>query len=121
VATDIDPGALACARAHCDLDAHPVPIELSAAAPDHWGARFDLVVANILEEPLRLLAPALSRALSPTGVMLISGFTRLQAPGLHVCFENEGLVLDRDCAAGEWALLWFTSRRLPKPPPTVAD
>ncbi len=29
-------------------------LRLSAEAPDHWGARFDVVVANILEEPLRV-------------------------------------------------------------------
>jgi ribosomal protein L11 methyltransferase len=105
VATDIDPLALACARANCDLDAHPVPIALSSAAPDHWGARFDLVAANILEEPLRLLAPALRRALSPVGMLLISGFTRMQIPSLRVHYENEGLMLQRDSVVDEWALL----------------
>jgi len=107
VATDIDPVALDCARAHSDLDAHPVAIQFSAAAPDHWGARFDLVVANILEETLRALAPALCRALSPGGILLLSGFTRLQIPALRVLYEGAGLSLYRQSNADEWALLTF--------------
>ncbi len=110
VATDIDPVALACAKAHADLDAHPVEIHCSSAAPDHWGPRFGVVVANILEEPLRALAPALCRALSPQGVLLISGFTRPQTPALRVLYENHGLTLQRLSNADEWVLLAFTPK-----------
>jgi ribosomal protein L11 methyltransferase len=109
VATDIDPLALASARAHSDLDAHPVEIHFSPAAPDHWGARFDLAVANILEEPLRFLAPALSRALLPGGVLLLSGFTRLQVPALRLEYKNAGLTFVRHATLDVWALLMFAS------------
>jgi len=107
VGTDIDLGALDCAKAHADLDAHGVAIELSADAPDSWGARFDIVVANILEEPLRLLAPSLSRALSPGGALLLSGFTRPQAPALRALYERAGLTLVSETRRDEWALLMF--------------
>lgn len=109
VATDIDSTALSCAKAHADLDAHPVQIRFTSEAPDRCGARFDLVVANILEEPLRVLAPALCRALLPGGVMLLSGFTRLQVPALRVLYENAGLRFFRYSSLDEWALLTFTS------------
>ncbi len=108
VATDIDPAALAYAQEHSELDAHAVAIQFSTADPDHWGARFGLVVANILEEPLHLLAPALCRALAPGGILLISGFTRLQTPALRVVYESEGLRLERDSSLAEWALLAFS-------------
>jgi ribosomal protein L11 methyltransferase len=111
VGTDIDPHALALARTLCDLDRHPVDIHLSEAAPDAWGARFELVVANILEEPLRLLAPALARALVPDGVLLLSGFTRLQTPALRAHYENAQLTFVREAYLDEWALLMFTPRR----------
>jgi ribosomal protein L11 methyltransferase len=107
VATDIDPVALECARAHSELDAHHTTIQFSAEAPDHWGARFDLVVANILEETLRILAPALCRALSPGGILLLSGFTRLQIPAVRVLYEGAGMTMQRQSSAGEWALLAF--------------
>ena len=109
VGTDIDPLALSSAKAHVDLDAHPVEIQLSAEAPDYWGARFDLVMANILEGPLQVLAPALRRALVAGGVLLISGFTRPQVPALRVCYEKAGLTFVGQSSLEEWALLTFTS------------
>jgi ribosomal protein L11 methyltransferase len=105
--TDSDPAALAVAKAHCDLDSHGTEINLSANPPDCWGARFDLVVANILEEPLRYLAPALARALRPGGVLLLSGFTRLQIPALRLLYENEQLRFITQSHLDEWALLMF--------------
>ena len=107
VGTDIDPGALSSAKAHSDLDAHPVGIHLSLEAPDYWRARFDLVVANILEAPLRHLAPALRCALRPEGVLLLSGFTRPQAPALRVLYETAMLKFVRESRFDEWTLLMF--------------
>lgn len=110
VATDIDLGALDCAKAHAELDEHGVSIELSAEEPDHWGARFDLVVANILEAPLRELAPALCRSLAVGGTLLLSGFTRPQTPALRVLYESAGLTFVSESHRDEWALLMFERR-----------
>lgn len=107
VGTDIDPAALASANAHSALDAHEVEIHFSTAAPDQWGARFDLVAANLLEAPLRSLAPALSRALRPGGILLLSGFTRMQIPALRVVYEALGLSYVRHADLDEWTLLSF--------------
>jgi ribosomal protein L11 methyltransferase len=100
------------AQAHSALDAHAVDIQFSREAPDHWGARFDLVVANILEEPLRGLATQLSRALLPTGLLLLSGFTRPQTPALRVFYEGAGVTFVRESHLDEWSLLMFEN---PKP------
>jgi ribosomal protein L11 methyltransferase len=105
VGTDIDAGARTAAVANSALDAHSVGILVSAEAPDSWGARFDLVVANILEEPLRVLAPALGRALRENGVLVISGFTRVQVPAMRVCYGTMRVV--GEAQLGEWALLVF--------------
>src|SRR5579862_3514661 len=107
VGTDIDPLALARAEANSVLDTHPVKIHFSPEAPDYWGARFDLVVANILEEPLRHLAPALSRSLLPGGLLLLSGFTRPQTPALRVLYEKTGHIFVQDSRLDEWSLLAF--------------
>jgi ribosomal protein L11 methyltransferase len=109
VGTDIDAVVLSCAKAHADLDAHPVGIQFGSEAPDHWGARFDLVVVNILEAPLQALAPALCRALVPGGLLLISGFTRPQTPALRVLYESAGLTFAGNSSLDEWALLTFAS------------
>jgi ribosomal protein L11 methylase PrmA len=107
VGTDIDPAALSCARAHAALDDNPLTIELSSLAPDAWGPRFDLVVANILEGPLSLLMPALLRALAPGGLLMLSGFTRPQAPALRVLYERGGMKIRGQSSLDEWVLLTF--------------
>jgi ribosomal protein L11 methyltransferase len=103
--TDIDPVALACARAHSDLDAHPVAIHFGDEAPDHWGARFDLVIANILARPLQDLAAAVSRAVATSGVLLLGGFTRVEAPALRVAYRSAGMIVLSESHLQEWALL----------------
>jgi len=105
--TDIDPVALASANAHAALDAHGVEIHFGPEAPDHWGARFDLIVANILEAPLRSLAPALGRASRPGGTLLLSGFTRLQIPVLRTVYEHAGLTCVGHSELEEWTVLTF--------------
>ena len=107
VGTDIDPLALESARAHSVLEAHGAEIHYSSELPDHWGPRFDLVVANILEEPLRVLSPHLVRALQRGGTLLISGFTRLQAPVLRVTYERLGLTFAGSSDLEEWTVLMF--------------
>lgn len=105
VATDIDPQALQCARAHMALDHHPLDIPLSTDGPECLGERFDRVVANILEEPLRMLAPALHAALVPGGVALLSGFTRPQVPALRLVYERLGFGSDGETHREGWVLL----------------
>lgn len=107
VGTDIDAVALASARAHAALDAHDVAIHFGAEPPDHWGPRFDLVVANILQEPLTLLAPTIARALGSGGDLIVSGFTRPQVPALRVCYEREGFTFVTEAHLDEWVLLRF--------------
>lgn len=106
-ATDIDPMALAAARSDFALDHHSMEVDLSNRSPESWGTRFDLVVANILEGPLRELAPLLARALAPNGVLLLSGFTPLQIPGLRISFTTQGLRLVTESVQDSWALLMF--------------
>jgi len=107
VGTDIDPVALASAKAHSALDTPGVEIHFGPEAPDHWGARFDLVVANILEDPLKSLAPALVRALGQGGTLLLSGFTRLQIPALRTVYDHAGLICVGHSDLDEWTLLTF--------------
>jgi ribosomal protein L11 methyltransferase len=107
VGTDIDPRSLAAAVANSALDAHAIEIALGAEAPDHWGARFDVIVANILEEPLRVLAGSLQRALAEQGVLAISGFMRPQVPAIRVHYEGQGMRFVSGSHLDEWALLIF--------------
>lgn len=110
VGTDIDPIALASAKTNAALDNHPVELLVTNALPDHWGSRFDLIVANILEGPLRDLARPLSHALAPDGVLLLSGFTRLQVPALQVLYVQLGLTYLSVSYLEDWALLMLSQK-----------
>jgi ribosomal protein L11 methyltransferase len=106
-ATDIDPIALQTARENALLDHTPIPIIITNAAPDFWGARFDLVIANILKATLCALAPALIAALAPGGTLMISGFTPLQLPALKTVYTRSGVIFEQDARLDEWALARF--------------
>jgi ribosomal protein L11 methyltransferase len=107
VGTDIDPDALLAARSNSSLDSHPLEIHILNAPPQKWGPKFNLVIANILEEVLRELAEGLAEALAPGGILLVSGFTRLQVPRLKVAFSSYGLTAENEAYLEEWAVLMF--------------
>ncbi|MEP7208013.1 MAG: 50S ribosomal protein L11 methyltransferase [Casimicrobiaceae bacterium] len=75
---DIDPQAVLTSRANA---ARNGVRDATFATPDALpeGATFDVVVANILANPLVLLAPALARRVRPGGALLLSGVLAGQA------------------------------------------
>jgi len=54
-------------------------------------APFDLVLANILADPLIELAPALTDALAPTGRLVLSGFLDRQVAVVEDAYRRRGL------------------------------
>ena len=79
-AVDIDPAAVETTRRQRlgqrgDACAPARPTSLGAE-------RFDLVLANILATPLKLLAPLLSSRLAPAGTLVLSGILGSQADGV---------------------------------------
>ena len=74
--TDVDPQALIAAAANARLNR----VECAFAAPDALPATpYDIVMANILTNPLRLLAPALTQRVAPGGRIVLSGILVDQA------------------------------------------
>lgn len=77
---DIDPQAIESARYnsernHCEI-AYYLPEQFAGSAHDH---RFDIVVANILSSPLKLMAPMLAGRVAPGGALVLSGILARQA------------------------------------------
>jgi ribosomal protein L11 methyltransferase len=80
VGVDIDPQAIESARYnsernHCEIDYY-LPEQFSHPAQDRT---FDIVVANILSSPLKLMAPILAGRVAPGGSLVLSGILVRQA------------------------------------------
>jgi ribosomal protein L11 methyltransferase len=69
------------------------------------GAPYDLVVANILANPLIELAPGLARALAKNGNAVLSGLLRTQEKDVLAAHEAVGLVLDFRLRLNDWSVL----------------
>lgn len=76
--------------------AHPA---LAEAAP------FDLIVMNILAEPLLALAADAAQALAASGVMILSGMLRWQAGTIEQAYRGLGLELSARLTLEEWVTL----------------
>jgi ribosomal protein L11 methyltransferase len=75
-AVDIDPQALETARANAALNGVALRVEMPEALRRE---RYDIVMANILSQPLIVLAPALSARAVDGGQLLLSGILDAQA------------------------------------------
>ncbi|MCX8086319.1 MAG: 50S ribosomal protein L11 methyltransferase [Rhodocyclaceae bacterium] len=73
---DIDPAALAAAAENAARNGVSLRLAPSSAPLEE---RFDFVVANILTNPLKLLAPLLAGRLKPGGALALSGVLESQA------------------------------------------
>jgi ribosomal protein L11 methyltransferase len=81
---DIDPQAIESARSNAERNKVSIDYYLPddfAAAPNerHAKGQFDIVVANILSSPLKLMAPMLSGRVAPGGSLILSGVLARQA------------------------------------------
>ena len=74
--TDVDPQAIVAANANARLNGVECAFSPPESLPE---AAFDVVVANILTNQLRMLAPALARRVKPGGRLLLSGILVDQA------------------------------------------
>lgn len=77
--TDIDPQAIEAAVYNAEVNRADAQFFLPEQMPD---GRFDVVVANILSNPLRLLAPALLARVRTGGFLVLSGILERQAEEL---------------------------------------
>jgi ribosomal protein L11 methyltransferase len=107
---DIDPVAVAVANENARLNG--VAPYLKAVVSRgvetgdlRAGAPYDLVFANILAKPLRLLAPSLSAVLSGDGEAVVSGLLYADAPGVLAAWRAQGFHLAHRIDLEGWASL----------------
>jgi ribosomal protein L11 methyltransferase len=105
IGVDIDPQAIVSARENtarnnCDVAFH-VPESFGKAAV---GRRYDVVVANILSSPLKLLAPMLAGRVAPGGALVLSGVLSRQAEEVSAAYAPFILLTVADECDG-WVVL----------------
>jgi ribosomal protein L11 methyltransferase len=110
VAGDIDADAVRVARDNARLNGIEGLLKLyigpgvQSRLADRTG-RFDLVFANILAKPLRLLAPSLARVAAPRGALILSGLLARDVPGVLSAYAAQGWRLSRRYDVEGWSAL----------------
>ena len=68
-------------------------------------APFDLVLANILANPLRQMATPMAAHLAPSALVILSGLLPHQARSVIAAYRARGLVLRRHLQIDGWSSL----------------
>jgi ribosomal protein L11 methyltransferase len=117
IATDIDPVSIEVTAENAELNAvdrsrialavaegvdHPLYREL---------APFDLVIANILAQPLIELAPSISATLAPGGTLILAGLLNTQAGAVASAYRQQGLRLADTIVLNDWSILMLRKRK----------
>ncbi|KRR16886.1 ribosomal protein L11 methyltransferase [Bradyrhizobium lablabi] len=110
LASDIDPPSVQVARdnARLNVAGHLVRAVRATgfSAPQFaQAAPFDLVLANILANPLRQLAGPMARHLAPSALVILSGLLTPQAPAVIAAYRARGLVPIRHLRIEGWSSL----------------
>ena len=66
---------------------------------------FDLILANILANPLRQMATPMSQHLAGGARVILSGLLSAQAPGVIAAYRARGLILERHIRIEGWSSL----------------
>jgi len=102
-AVDIDTAAVQATRDNAKNNS----VTLNAGLPDAATGRYDLVVANILSSPLKVLAPLLCSLTQSGGRLLLSGILGRQAEELQAAYAPFCILQILDSQEG-WILMSAT-------------
>jgi len=99
-AVDIDEAAVASTR----LNAEANGVRLKAGLPEAAKGRYDIVLANILATPLKVLAPLLCAHVAPSGSLVLAGILERQADELKLAYAPHAALEVSDSEEG-WILM----------------
>ncbi|MFZ2160203.1 MAG: 50S ribosomal protein L11 methyltransferase [Bradyrhizobium sp.] len=110
LASDIDPLSVRVAAENTRLNGAGDLVETIRAtgfSAPQFAQRgpFDLVLANILANPLRQMATPMARHLAPSALVILSGLLPPQASGVVAAYRARGLVLVRQLKIEGWSSL----------------
>ena len=117
IASDSDPEAVRVATDNVRKNALAGRLRpVTARGLDHPGLRrrvpYDLVVANILAEPLVQLSKQLAAAIAPRGAVVLSGILAAQAPRVLAAYAAAGFARRTIMHLNGWAILTLDRRAL---------
>jgi ribosomal protein L11 methyltransferase len=110
LASDIDPLSVKIAAENARLNGagdlvEPIQAGGFSAPAFRLRGPFDLVLANILANPLRRMATPMSAHLAPGALVILSGLLPPQAGGVIADYRARGLVLRRHIQLEGWSSL----------------
>jgi ribosomal protein L11 methyltransferase len=110
LASDIDPLSVRVAHENARLNGSGDLVETIQAtgfSAPHFARRgpFDLVLANILANPLRQMATPMAGHLAPSALVILSGLLPHQAQSVIAAYRARGLVLKRHIQIEGWSSL----------------
>ena len=110
LASDIDPLAARVAQENARLNGsghlvQAIPATGFSAPKFAQAGPFDMVLANILANPLRQLAPPMARHLAPSALVILSGLLTPQAASVIAAYRARGLVPVRHLRIEGWSSL----------------
>ena len=110
LASDIDPLSVRVARDNARLNGTRncvTTIQATGFAAPQFANRgpFDLVLANILANPLRQMAAEMAAHLAPSALVILSGLLPHQAQSVIAACRARGLVLQRHLQIEGWSSL----------------
>jgi ribosomal protein L11 methyltransferase len=114
IATDSDPIAVEVARANADANGAGRIATACALGLDHpWlrhAAPFDLIIANILAGPLRMLAGDVAKSVRRGGSVILSGILNPEAAAVIAAYAAHGFAVVQHRRIGEWSTLTLRKR-----------
>ena len=113
MATDIDPVSIAVVRENAALNAmRPIKLLVADGLADRAivaRAPFDLVIANILAQPLIEMAPMIAAGVARGGTLILAGLLETQAEAVARAYRRQGMRLVTR-GPGEWPVLEMRAR-----------
>jgi ribosomal protein L11 methyltransferase len=99
-AVDIDPAAVQSTLANAQANG----VHLQAGLPERAVGRYEMVLANILAVPLKMLAPLLCAHVAPGGTLALAGILERQAEELQAAYAPHAVLKVSDAEDG-WVLM----------------
>ncbi|MDG1437268.1 MAG: 50S ribosomal protein L11 methyltransferase [Rickettsiaceae bacterium] len=73
--------------------------------PKEWNRPFDLIVSNILAQPLIAMAKSFKQITHTNSKIILSGFLDYQKQDIEIAYKNAGFVVDKALEQDKWVSL----------------